>query len=125
MLKMLLDKKHSSSRHNDLSFLTVNIQTELKDQDALIMYTSGTTGPPKGVVLSFGNIHFQVCQIRRAWEWSSEDVMLHALPLHHTHGIISGLLSPLYSRATCFMLPKFDAGEVWENILIARMDNFA
>lgn len=89
----------------------------LKDKDALMMYTSGTTGPPKGVVLSFGNIHFQVSQIRKAWEWVPGDVMLHALPLHHTHGIISGLLSPLYSRATCLMLPKFDAAEVWKHLL--------
>uniref|UniRef100_A0A131XXY1 Putative acyl-coa synthetase n=1 Tax=Ixodes ricinus TaxID=34613 RepID=A0A131XXY1_IXORI len=89
----------------------------LKGEDALMMYTSGTTGPPKGVVLSFGNIHFQVSQIRKAWEWVPGDVLLHALPLHHTHGIISGLLSPLYSRATCLMLPKFDAAEVWKHLL--------
>ncbi|XP_064466849.1 malonate--CoA ligase ACSF3, mitochondrial-like isoform X2 [Ornithodoros turicata] len=90
---------------------------DLKEKDALMMYTSGTTGPPKGVVLSFGNIHFQTSQIRHAWEWTSNDVMLHALPLHHTHGIISGLLTPHYSGATCFMLPKFDAAEVWKHLL--------
>lgn len=77
-----------------------------------MMYTSGTTGPPKGVVLSFSNVHFQVAQIRKAWEWAPADVMLHALPLHHTHGIISGLLTPLYSRAACVMLPKFNPEEV-------------
>lgn len=89
----------------------------LKDQDALMMYTSGTTGPPKGVVLSYNNMHFQVAQIRKAWQWTPEDVMLHALPLHHTHGIISGLLTPLYSRAACFMLPKFSPAEVWKHLL--------
>lgn len=89
----------------------------IEDKDALMMYTSGTTGPPKGVVLSFGNIHFQTSQIRHIWDWTSSDVMLHALPLHHTHGIISGLLTPLYSGATCFMLPKFDAAKVWECLL--------
>ncbi|KAL1437408.1 hypothetical protein MTO96_001466 [Rhipicephalus appendiculatus] len=89
----------------------------LKEQDALMMYTSGTTGPPKGVVLSFRNVHFQVAQIRKAWEWTPEDVMLHALPLHHTHGIISGLLTPLYSRAACLMLPKFNPAEVWKHLL--------
>uniref|UniRef100_A0A0C9R660 Putative acyl-coa synthetase n=1 Tax=Amblyomma americanum TaxID=6943 RepID=A0A0C9R660_AMBAM len=43
--------------------------------------------------------------------------MLHALPLHHTHGIISGLLTPLYSRAACLMLPKFSPSEVWKHLL--------
>lgn len=90
---------------------------DLKEKDALMMYTSGTTGLPKGVVLSFGNIHFQTSQIRHAWEWVPSDVMLHALPLHHTHGIISGLLTPLYTGATCLMLPKFDAAEVWKHLL--------
>uniref|UniRef100_A0A023GNT5 Putative acyl-coa synthetase n=1 Tax=Amblyomma triste TaxID=251400 RepID=A0A023GNT5_AMBTT len=89
----------------------------LKEEDALMMYTSGTTGPPKGVALSFRNVHFQVAQIRRAWQWTSADVMLHALPLHHTHGIISGLLTPLYSRAACLMLPKFSPAEVWKHLL--------
>ncbi|XP_077502742.1 malonate--CoA ligase ACSF3, mitochondrial-like [Amblyomma americanum] len=88
-----------------------------KEEDALMMYTSGTTGPPKGVVLSFHNVHFQVAQIRRAWQWTAADVMLHALPLHHTHGIISGLLTPLYSRAACLMLPKFSPSEVWKHLL--------
>ncbi|CAN7991307.1 unnamed protein product [Ixodes hexagonus] len=107
-----LEEKNWASCSN-----VVAVQDFLKDEDALMMYTSGTTGPPKGVVLSFGNIHFQVSQIRKAWEWVPGDVMLHALPLHHTHGIISGLLSPLYSRATCLMLPKFDAAEVWKHLL--------
>ena len=51
------------------------------------------------------------------WEWSPQDVVLHVLPLHHVHGIVNLLMTPLYVGATCVMLPKFDAKEVTSLIL--------
>ncbi|XP_003739486.1 acyl-CoA synthetase family member 3, mitochondrial [Galendromus occidentalis] len=88
----------------------------LENLDALMLYTSGTTGPPKGVVLRHANLRFQTNQIRDAWEWTGDDVMLHALPLHHTHGIVSGILTPLYSGCSIRMLPKFDPKRIWNFI---------
>lgn len=84
----------------------------LKHKDAQILYTSGTTGPPKGVVTTHHNLFVQAAALIDAWEYSSSDVILHTLPLHHTHGIVNALVAPLYAGSTCVMLPKFDAAEV-------------
>ncbi len=80
---------------------------------ALIVYTSGTTGAPKGVVSSHANLEAQITMLIEAWEWSAEDYILHVLPLHHVHGIINVLACALWAGARCRMLPGFDAQEVW------------
>ena len=79
---------------------------------ALILYTSGTTGRPKGAVITHQNLLVQTSALREAWAISHEDVLLHALPLHHLHGVVVALLSALTAGATVRMLPKFDA-ELW------------
>ncbi len=83
---------------------------------ALILYTSGTTGRPKGVVSSHGNLTAQITTLVEAWGWSPDDRILHVLPLHHTHGIVNGLLCALWAGATCELLPRFDAAKVWERL---------
>ena len=81
------------------------------DNPAMILYTrwemlhstdihctvpdSGTTGKPKGVVLSHGNLRSQADCLVAAWQWQQQDHLLHCLPLHHTHGIVNCLLCPL------------------------------
>ncbi len=81
---------------------------------ALILYTSGTTSRPKGVVATHKNLRAQMESLVAAWEWTSGDHILHVLPLHHTHGIVNALLCALWAGATCEMLPTFDARRVWE-----------
>jgi malonyl-CoA/methylmalonyl-CoA synthetase len=81
---------------------------------ALILYTSGTTSRPKGVVLTHGNLRAQMESLVEAWEWRERDRILHVLPLHHTHGIVNALLCALWSGAACEMVPMFDARRVWE-----------
>lgn len=61
----------------------------------LILFTSGTTGMPKGVLLTHSNLLAQVENICDAWEITENDTMLHVLPLHHTHGLIHALISPV------------------------------
>ncbi|CAF1528764.1 unnamed protein product [Adineta ricciae] len=76
---------------DDLLLTTTNIDRTQRS-NALIMYTSGTSGKPKGFIL-------------------------HVLPLHHVHGLINALLTPLYIGATIVMLPNFDASKAWEHLV--------
>ncbi len=91
---------------------------------ALILYTSGTTGGPKGAVTTHSNLTAQVTALVEAWGWSRDDHILHALPLHHTHGIVNALLCSLCSGATCEMLPRFDADAVWERFVAGGVTLF-
>jgi len=83
---------------------------------ALIVYTSGTTGKPKGVVTTHANLRAQVTSLITAWEWTADDAILLVLPLHHVHGIVNVLTCALWAGARCEMLPKFDAARVWSRL---------
>ncbi|HRG96391.1 MAG TPA: AMP-binding protein [Polyangiaceae bacterium] len=80
---------------------------------ALQLYTSGTTGRPKGAVLSHENLATQQALVGRAWGFSPDDRLLHTLPLHHMHGLAIALLTALGSGACTRFLP-FDAPRVWD-----------
>ncbi|WP_068162012.1 acyl-CoA synthetase [Rhodococcus phenolicus] len=64
-------------------------------ETAMIMYTSGTTGSPKGVVLSRSAVAHGLDGLADAWNWTSDDVLVHGLPLFHVHGLILGVLGAL------------------------------
>ena len=81
---------------------------------AMIVYTSGTTSRPKGVVTTHAAIGAQVAALVEAWEWRPTDRLLLTLPLHHVHGIVNGLASALAVGATCEIQPSFDARGVWD-----------
>ncbi|CAO3688532.1 unnamed protein product [Rhizopus microsporus] len=83
------------------------------DTSALIIFTSGTTGKPKGAVLTHRNLEAQASCLVKAWYWASNDRIHHILPLHHIHGIVNALICPLYIGATVEMYQKFDAAAVW------------
>lgn len=87
---------------------------------AMIIYTSGTTGRPKGVLHTHSSILAMVKGMVSEWAWSTDDVILHTLPLHHVHGIVNKLLCPLWVGATCVMLPDFEPQKVWDLLLSSR-----
>ena len=91
---------------------------------ALIIYTSGTTGRPKGAVSTHQIIGSQIASLVEAWRWTPADHLLLVLPLHHVHGIINGLGSALAVRATCEILPAFDADRVWERLASGEITVF-
>ena len=100
--------------------LSVRQATELpnitSERRAMILYTSGTTSRPKGVVTTHANIAAQVMSLVEAWEWSASDRIVLCLPLHHVHGIINVVSCALWAGATCQMLSSFDANAVWDTI---------
>jgi fatty acid CoA ligase FadD36 len=104
------------------------------DATALVMYTSGTTGPPKGVVLSRRAIAADLDALAEAWQWTPDDTLVHGLPLFHVHGLVLGLLGSLrignrfvhtgkptpeaYARAGGTLL--FGVPTVWSRIVSDR-----
>jgi malonyl-CoA/methylmalonyl-CoA synthetase len=84
------------------------------DSPAAILYTSGTTGRPKGAVLDHGGLLAQARGAIEAWRWTSRDVLVHALPLFHLHGLGMGLHGTLLSGGTATLVPFSPAAVVGE-----------
>jgi malonyl-CoA/methylmalonyl-CoA synthetase len=93
-------------------------------QASLMLYTSGTTGRPKGVVHSHASIAAQVRGMVEAWQWARDDHILCTLPLHHVHGIVNVVACALWCGARCDVLPEFDAHEVWQRIATGELTLF-
>ena len=82
------------------------------DAPALICYTSGTTGAPKGAVLSHRNLLAATEAVRIAWRWSPDDRLVHCLPVFHAHGLCVGVYGTLLAGASAVLLPGFDPSAV-------------
>jgi malonyl-CoA/methylmalonyl-CoA synthetase len=90
------------------------IAADPRDDDAALqLYTSGTTGKPKGAVITHRNLAMQQELLAAAWAWRPEDELLHVLPLHHLHGLAIALLSAIGAAATTHFVP-FEPRAVWE-----------
>ena len=92
----------------------------LSDDPALIIYTSGTTGKPKGTVLTQGNLVHDAKNIRTVWEISESDILCHALPLFHVHGLCFALHTCLLAGSQILLLDAFSPDAV-VNILAAGL----
>ena len=79
---------------------------------ALIVYTSGTTGPPKGAVLPRRAIAANLDALAEAWEWTGADTVAHALPLFHVHGLVLATLGPLRLGGCSWHLGRFDPAAI-------------
>jgi malonyl-CoA/methylmalonyl-CoA synthetase len=91
---------------------------------ALMVYTSGTTGRPKGVVHSHASLRAQVESLINAWAWSPDDRILLVLPLHHVHGIVNVTLCALWIGAICEAPGSFDANQTWERLASGELTLF-
>jgi malonyl-CoA/methylmalonyl-CoA synthetase len=84
------------------------------EDPALIIYTSGTTGSPKGAVLPHRAITSNLDALAEVWRWTSEDVLVHGLPLFHVHGLVLGVLGPLRRGARLLHVGRFSPDAVGE-----------
>ncbi len=81
------------------------------DDLAAILYTSGTTGRSKGAMLSHENLASNARALVETWRFTSKDVLIHALPIFHTHGLFVATNVILFSGASMHFLPKFDPAQ--------------
>jgi malonyl-CoA/methylmalonyl-CoA synthetase len=119
------EQKQNIPNIDDLELINIeNLETHRKtplpklslERRAMIIYTSGTTNKPKGVVSTHKNIEAQITALTEAWHWSKEDHIPLFLPLHHIHGIINSLCCPLFVGAKTTMLGSFNVDRICEEI---------
>ncbi len=82
------------------------------DDSAALLYSSGTTGTPKGIRITHGNLWSNALALAKAWAFSANDVLVHALPVYHVHGLFITLGPALLSGTTVRFLPRFDLDAV-------------
>ncbi|HWA38327.1 MAG TPA: malonyl-CoA synthase [Burkholderiales bacterium] len=86
------------------------------DDLASLVYTSGTTGRAKGAMVTHGNLSSNALALHESWKFRPGDVLLHALPLFHVHGLFVALHTALLNASPILFLPRFDAGAVIERL---------
>jgi len=93
-------------------------------RDAMILYTSGTTNKPKGVVTTHLTIDTQVESLISAWLWDASDTILCVLPLHHVHGIINVVCCSMAAGATCEFVNSFSAPAIYAMFMEGKIKVF-
>ncbi|MES3021636.1 MAG: AMP-binding protein [Pseudomonadota bacterium] len=93
----------------------------VRDDAAAILYTSGTTGRSKGAVLTHENLSSNVKVLGQAWQWRADDVLLHALPIFHAHGLFVGLHCALLHASPILFHERFDAAAVVRDLPAATV----
>ncbi len=93
------------------------------DDLAAILYTSGTTGRSKGAMLTHRNLASNAETLREYWRFTAEDVLLHALPIYHTHGLFVASNTVMFAGGSMIFLSKFDADEVMRYLPKATIDD--
>ena len=94
------------------------------DSTAVIVYTSGTTGRPKGAQITHGNLSANIAALHEAWGWRADDVLLHALPIFHVHGLFVALHGALHAGATALLMREFEAQKTLQTLVELRCTVF-
>jgi malonyl-CoA/methylmalonyl-CoA synthetase len=96
----------------------------LPDDTAVIVYTSGTTGRPKGAEITHGNLTANLESLHTAWGWRQEDVLLHVLPIFHVHGLFVALHGALHAGATTLLAREFEARKTLKTLANGKCSVF-
>ncbi|MCJ1258721.1 hypothetical protein MMC24_006554 [Lignoscripta atroalba] len=94
----------------------IELENVQEVKGGMMLYTSGTTSRPKGVLLPESVITAQAQSLMKAWNYSPKDHLLHVLPLHHIHGTINALITPLFAGSTIEFMFPFNQTAVWERL---------
>lgn len=100
------------------------LPTLAPERRAMMLFTSGTTDKPKGVVSTHANIAAQVTTLCQAWQWTTVDVIPLFLPVHHIHGIINVLSCALWTGATVHVYDRFDVHELTRAVAAGAFNVF-
>jgi malonyl-CoA/methylmalonyl-CoA synthetase len=108
---------HNSINNGPIDTSSDNIYTDVGDtKDALIVYTSGTTGRPKGVVHSHHGLTSMIEALTSSWQYEQADKILHFLPLYHVHGILNKLLCMLWVGGEVEFMQSANAMHIWQRL---------
>ncbi|GAP84257.1 putative AMP-binding enzyme [Rosellinia necatrix] len=106
--------KHLGLGQNNRAFDTVSISDDTDTEGAgMMLYTSGTTARPKGVLIPETALTAQSRALIEAWKYTPQDRLLHILPLHHIHGTVNAIITPLFAGSSIEFLFPFNADTVW------------
>jgi malonyl-CoA/methylmalonyl-CoA synthetase len=111
-------------REIEVSLGHVNLPKITSDRGAMILYTSGTTSLPKGVLTAHAIIEAQISTLVEAWKWGNQDHTICLLPLHHVHGIINVVSCALWAGAVVEFLHPFDPKQVFDLFLKGNVNVF-
>jgi malonyl-CoA/methylmalonyl-CoA synthetase len=119
-----INHRHTLGRFGDGSLLAgaapcgAEFETvDCRDDDvAVILYTSGTTGQPKGAMISHGNLAANGLTLCEYWQWRPDDILLHALPIFHIHGLFVACHCVLLSGSKMIFLERFDVASVLQHL---------
>ncbi|KAL1611359.1 hypothetical protein SLS59_000077 [Nothophoma quercina] len=101
----------------------VTLEEPTSTKGGMMLYTSGTTSRPKGVLLPQDVLTAQSMSLLKAWNYTAEDVLLHVLPLHHIHGTVNALLTPLFAGSIIEFQFPFNAQAAWERLAAPFLPN--
>ncbi|KAG9227982.1 hypothetical protein BJ875DRAFT_478861 [Amylocarpus encephaloides] len=104
-----LEKKLTSGNSSQ----DVVLEGRAEGKGGMMLYTSGTTNRPKGVLLPTAVMTAQATPLIKAWNYTPQDYLLHVLPLHHIHGTVNAIFAPLIAGSTIEFLFPFNATAVW------------
>ncbi|KAJ5531949.1 hypothetical protein N7494_008501 [Penicillium frequentans] len=113
-----LDPLFDVRRKIEVGAVAESVQLDSREQTSsgMMLYTSGTTNRPKGVLIPESAIAAQASSLIQAWNYSPQDRLLHLLPLHHIHGVVNATITPIISGSSIEFMYPFNPEQVWRRL---------
>ncbi|KAJ6071106.1 hypothetical protein N7499_009120 [Penicillium canescens] len=102
---------------------SVTLEELKKPSGGMMLYTSGTTNRPKGVLIPQSALAAQASSLLQAWKYSPDDRLLHLLPLHHIHGVVNAIVAPIVAGSSIEFMYPFNTDQVWRRLAAPFQSN--